>query len=140
MAIGAFLSTPRKLLIKSSSHPALRKKDLGTVDVFPVSVSAASMVKSMEQQGVIRPSTSPWGSPVVLVPTKDGTKRFCVDYHHLNAVAKKDVYPLPQIDYILYTLRGNKYFTSLDLASGYWQVSMDEEPAPKSAFVTHCGL
>ena len=50
--------------------------------------------KSMEQQGVIHPSTSPWGSPVVLVSKKDVTK-FCVDYHHLNAIMKKDVYPLP---------------------------------------------
>ena len=100
----------------------------------------AGMVKSMEQQGVIRPSTSPWGSPVVLIPKKGGTKRFCVDYRRLNAITKKDVYPLPRIDDILDTLGGNKYFTSLDLASGYWQVGMDEESAPKSAFVTHCGL
>ena len=98
------------------------------------------MVKSMEKQGVIRPSTSPWASPVVLVPKKDGTQRFCVDYRRLNAITKKDVYPLPRIDDILDTLGGNKYFTSLDLAAGYWQVGMDDESAPKSAFVTHCGL
>ena len=90
----------------------------------------AGMVKSMEKQGVIRPSTSPWGSPVVLVPKKDGTKQFCVDYRQLNAITMKDVYPLPRIDDILAYLGGNKYFTSLDLASGYWQVSMDEESAP----------
>ena len=71
----------------------------------------AGMVKSMEQQGVIRPSTSLWGSPVVLVPKKDGTKRFCVDYRRLNAITKIDVYPLPRIDNILDTLGGNKYFT-----------------------------
>ena len=100
----------------------------------------AGIVKSMEQQGVIRPCTSPWRSPVVLVPKKDGTKRFCVDYRRLNAITKKDVYPLPRIDNILDTLGGKKYFTSLDLASDYWQVGMDEESAPKSAFVTHCGL
>ena len=70
----------------------------------------AGMVKSMEQQGVIRPSTSPWGSPVVLVPNKDGTKKFCVDYRRLNAIAKKDVYSLPRIADIHDTLGGNKYF------------------------------
>ena len=96
----------------------------------------AGMVKSMEQQVVIRSSTSPWGSPVVLVPKKDGTKRFCVDYRRLNAITKKDVYPLPRRDDILDTLGGNKYFTSLDLQSGYWQVGMNEESGPKSAFVT----
>ena len=78
----------------------------------------AGMVKSMEQQRVIRPSTSSWGSPVVLV-SKDGTKRFSIDNHHLSAITKKDVYPLTRIDNILDTLGGNKYFTSLDLACGY---------------------
>ena len=90
----------------------------------------AGMVKSMEQQGLIRPSTSPWGSPVVPVPKKDGTKRFYIDYRRLNAITKKDGYPLPRIDDILDTLGGNKYFTSSDLASVYRQVSMDEVSAP----------
>ena len=62
--------------------------------------------------------------PVVLVPKKDGTTRFCIDYRKLNSITKKDVYPLPRIDDILDTLGGAKYFTSLDLASGYWQVSL----------------
>lgn len=98
------------------------------------------MVQDMTEQGVIRPSISPWASPVVLVPKKDGTKRFCVDYRRLNGITKKDVYPLPRIDDILDTLGGCRFFTSLDLASGYWQVGLDEESSPKSAFVTHCGL
>ena len=89
---------------------------------------------------MIQPSTSLWGSPVVLVPKEDGTKKVCVDYRRLNPITKKDVYPLSRIDDILDTLGGNKYFTSLDLASGYRQVGMDEESALKSAFVTHCGL
>ena len=100
----------------------------------------ASMVEEMEQQGVVRPSVSPWASPVVLVPKKDGTKRFCVDYRRLNGITRKDVYPLPRIDDIMDTLGGSRYFTSLDLASGYWQVELDAESAPKSAFATHCGL
>jgi hypothetical protein len=98
------------------------------------------MVQDMTEQGVIRPSISPWASPVVLVPKKDGTKRFCVDYRRLNGITKKDVYPLPRIDDILDTVGGCQFFTSLDLASGYWQVGLDEESSPKSAFVTHCGL
>ena len=60
----------------------------------------------MEQQGVIQPSSSPWASPVVLVPKKNGTHRFCIDYRRLNSITKKDVYPLPRIDDILDTLEG----------------------------------
>ena len=98
------------------------------------------MVRDMEKQGVVRPSCSPWASPVVLVLKKDGTKRFCVDYRKLNGIRRKDGYPLPRIDDILDTLGGSQYFTSLDLASGYWQVGMDEESVQKSAFITHSGL
>ena len=68
---------------------------------------------------------------MVLVPKKDGTLRFCVDYRRLNAVTKKDVYPLPRIDDILDTLSETKYFSTLDLASGYWQIEMD--PATKTS-------
>ena len=98
------------------------------------------MVNDMREQDIIRPSVSPWASPVVLVPKKDGKFRFCVDYRRLNSVTKKDVFPLPRIDDILDTLGRAKYFTSLDLASGYWQVELDEESREKSAFTTHCGL
>ena len=100
----------------------------------------AKLVKEMEEVGVIKPSSSPWASPVVLVPKKDGTTRFCIDYRKLNSMTKKDVYPLPRIDDILDTLGGARYFTSLDLASGYWQVSLDAESRTKSAFITHQGL
>ena len=100
----------------------------------------AKMVKEMEETGVIKPSSSPWASPIVLVPKKDGTTRFCVDYRRLNSVTKKDVYPLPRIDDILDTLGGKEVFSSLDLAAGYWQVGLDAESAAKSAFITHQGL
>ena len=97
-------------------------------------------VDEMLQQGVIKPSSSAWASPVVLVPKKDGTLRFCVDYRRLNAVTKKDVYPLPRIDDILDTLSEAKYFSTLDLASGYWQIEMDPATKDKSAFTTHAGF
>ena len=97
-------------------------------------------IDSMQEQGVVKPSASPWASPVVLVPKKNGTLRFCVDYRCLNSVTKKDVYPLPRIDDILDTLGGMKYFSSLDLASGYWQVALDPESSSKTAFTTHRGL
>ena len=100
----------------------------------------ARMVTAMKEAGIIKPSSSPWASPVVLVPKKDGTTRFCIDYRRLNSVTKKDVYPLPRIDDILDTLGGASYFSSLDLAAGYWQVGLDDESAAKSAFITHQGL
>ena len=79
-------------------------------------------------------------SPVVLVPKKDGSLRFCVDYRRLNSLTRKDVYPLPRVDDILTSLGEAKYFTSLDLASGYWQIKLDADARQKSAFTTHNGL
>ena len=78
-------------------------------------------------------------SPIVLV-AKDGSTRLCMDYRCLNAVTKMDVYPLPHIDDSLDLLAGNKYFTTLDLASGYWQVRVEESDREKTAFTTHNGL
>ena len=91
-------------------------------------------VQKMLKQGVIRPSTSPWSSPVVLVRKKDGSWRFCVDYRKVNSVTHRDAYPLPRIDATLDSLAGSKFFTTLDLASGYWQVELDEEAKEKTAF------
>jgi len=73
----------------------------------------------MLQQNVIRPSTSTWSSPLVIVPKKDGSARFCVDYHRLNSVTERDAYPLPCIDDCLDALGCAKLYTTLDLASGY---------------------
>ncbi len=77
---------------------------------------------------------------MVLVPKKDGNLRFCVDYRKMNAVTRKDVYPLSRVDDILDTLGKAKYFSTLDLALGYWQIEMDAATREKSAFTTHCGL
>ena len=93
----------------------------------------------MLDQGVVRPSTSPWSSPIVMVRKKDGSWRFCVDYRKVNAVTRQDAYPLPRIDATLDSLTGSAYFTTLDLASGYWQVELDNEAKEKSAFSTPSG-
>ena len=98
------------------------------------------MVSDMKELGIVQPSSSPWASPVVLVPKKDGTLRFCIDYRRLNSVTQKDVYPLPRVDDILVALGESKFFSSLDLASGYWQIELDEDARKKSAFTTYNGL
>ena len=97
-------------------------------------------VKDMLQQGVVQPSTSPWASPVVLVKKKDGTYRFCVDYRKLNLVTAQDAHPLPRVGDLLDSLNGNSLFSTLDLRSGYWQLSMSPEDQQKTAFVTPHGL
>ena len=90
-------------------------------------------VEKMVEQGVVRPSSSPWSSPIVMVRKKDGSWHFCIDYHKLNSVTRQDAYPLPRIDATLDSLAGSSYFTTLDLASGYWQVEVQEQDKEKMA-------
>ena len=82
------------------------------------------LLQGMLSKGIIQPSSSPWASPVVLVRKKDGSTRFCIDYQKVNPVTRKDAYPLPRVDDTLDTLAGTKWFTTLDLLSGYWQVEV----------------
>ena len=90
--------------------------------------------------GVIQESSSPWASPVILVRKKNGDMRFCVDYRQLNAVTRKDVYPIPQIDDLIDQLSEKRVFSVLDARSGYWQIRMQESSREKTAFVTMDGL
>jgi hypothetical protein len=97
-------------------------------------------LKDLLAKGWIRPSQSPYASPVIFVRKKDGSMRMCVDYRALNAITEKDRYPLPRIDELLDRLRGAKVFSKLDLASGYHQVRMDVDSIPKTAFQCERGL
>ena len=85
---------------------------------------AKCLLQDMLSKGVIQPSSSPWGSPIVLIPKKDGSVRFCIDYWKVNAVTRRDAYPLPRTDDMLDTLAGAKLFSTLDMVSGYWQVEV----------------
>lgn len=94
----------------------------------------------MLKANITEPSNSPWAAPIVLVKKQDGTTQFCVDYRKINNVTIKDAYPLPRINKSLDTLSGAEFFCTFDLASGHWQVAMDESDKEKTAFATHKGL
>ena len=96
-------------------------------------------IKELLDGGAIRPSSSPWGSPVLFVKKPDGSLRFCVDYRALNSLTVKDRYPLPRGEELLDQLGGSRYFSSLDLRSGYWQCKVAEQDIEKTAFLTRYG-
>ena len=97
--------------IDTGSSPTIRQ---------PVCQVVPHKWENMLDRKIIQPSSSPWASLIVLVPKKDGSMRFCIDYRKVNAVTQCDAYPLPRIDDMLNTLAGVKWFSTLDMVSGYW--------------------
>ena len=89
---------------------------------------------------IISPSRSPWAAPIVVVRKPDSSIRLCIDYRQLNSITEKDAFPLPRVDDAIDAMAGARYFSTLDLAAGYWQVEIDEAAKAKSAFVTPFGL
>lgn len=100
----------------------------------------SNQIHQMLHDGIIEPANGPYAAPVTLQPKKDGSLRFCVDFRQLNSATVRDVYPIPRIDDTLDQLQNAKYFTSMDLKSGFWQIELDAESRPKTAFTTHAGL
>ncbi|KAJ9512180.1 hypothetical protein QJQ45_012663 [Haematococcus lacustris] len=96
-------------------------------------------VSELQARGLIEPSGSPYGAPVLFVEKKDGSLRMCIDYRALNKLTVKDRYPLPRIDDLFDRLAGKKVFSSLDLQSGYHQIRITEADRPKTAFLTPMG-
>jgi hypothetical protein len=96
-------------------------------------------IKEMLALGIIEPSSSPYGAPVLFVQKKDGSLRMCTDYRALNKLTIRNQYPLPRIDDLLDSLNGCSYFSSIDLKSGYHQIRIAPEDVPKTAFRTPIG-
>ncbi|GFW27444.1 hypothetical protein TNCV_162891 [Trichonephila clavipes] len=124
--------------IDTADHPPIKQHPRRLP--FAKQEEVGTLLREMQENDIIEPSSSPWASPIVLVRKKDGSTRFCVDYRKLNDVTKKDSYPLPRIDDTLDTLSGHKWFSTLDLKSGYWQVEIHPEDREKTAFTSGQGL
>ncbi|KAJ0619192.1 putative nucleotidyltransferase, Ribonuclease H [Helianthus annuus] len=99
----------------------------------------SNQLQELLEKGFIRPSTSPWGAPVLFVKKKDGSFRMCIDYRELNKLTIKNRYPLPRIDDLFDQLQGAQCFSKIDLRSGYHQLRIQEEDIPKTAFRTRYG-
>ena len=139
---------------------ALEGDNLGRIDVWthkietgdappvrqnPYRVSAKERqqiedaVTDMLAKGVIVPNVSSWASPVTLVPKRDGSIRFCVDYRKLNAITKDDVYPIPHLEEPLALMKNSDRFSVMDCDNCYWQIVMDNDSAEKTTFTCHLG-
>ncbi|GKC36096.1 putative reverse transcriptase domain-containing protein, partial [Tanacetum coccineum] len=128
--------------------PERRIEDVPVVRDFPEIVlqpgrderaSRTAKRTSFSNKGFIRPSSSPWGAPILFVKKKDGSFRMCIDYRELNKLTVKNRYPLPRIDDLFDQLQGSSIYSKIDLRSGYHQLRVREEDIPKTAFRTRYG-
>ncbi|GJT35015.1 putative reverse transcriptase domain-containing protein [Tanacetum coccineum] len=105
----------------------------------PIRQELSNQLQELADRGFIRPSTSPWGAPVLFVKKKDGSFRMCIDYRELNKLTVKNHYPLPRIDDLFDQLQGSSVYSKIDLRSGYHQLRVRDEDIPKTAFRTRYG-
>jgi hypothetical protein len=122
-------------LVPGASPPSRPTFRLSEKELVELKKQLEELVKA----GFIRPSKSPFGAPILFVKKKDGTMRMCVDYRALNNVTIKNSYPLPRVDELFDRLQGAKFFSRLDLRSGYHQIRIADEDIPKTAFRTRYG-
>ncbi|GJZ10903.1 putative reverse transcriptase domain-containing protein [Tanacetum coccineum] len=140
-----FLAQVTKKEIEDKSEEK-RLEDVPTVRDFPEvfqedlpGLPPTRQLQELSDKGFIRPSSSPWGAPVLFVKKKDGSFRMCIDYHELNKLTVKNRYPLLRIDDLFDQLQGSRVYSKIDLRSGYHQLRVREEDIPKTAFRTRYG-
>ncbi|GJW75904.1 putative reverse transcriptase domain-containing protein [Tanacetum coccineum] len=123
-----------------ASIPVLRHVARAPYRLTPSEMKELSeQLKELSDKGFIRPSSSPWGAPVLFFKKKDGSFRMCIDYRELNKLTVKNRYPLPRIDDLFDQLQGSSVYSKIDLRSGYHQLRVREEDIPKTAFRTRYG-
>ena len=127
-----------RMTIDTGDHPPIRLKPYRTP--FSKRATVDKAIDDMLAANIIQSSRSPWSFPTVVVDKKDGSKRFCIDFRKLNYICKRSSWPLPVIDDMLAVLGKSKYFTTLDLKSGYCQGPLDKRDKEKTAFTCHRGL
>ena len=128
-----------EMTLNTGDHPPIRQRLYRTP--YSRRPIIDEHINDMLKANIIRPSTSPWSSPVVMVPKKDGSWRPCIDYRKINGiVSTQNSYPLPVAEDIFSMMNGAKVFSCLDLKSGYWQIKMAEKDKPKTAFTCFRGL
>jgi hypothetical protein len=129
-------TTPFRIELKPGTQPFGR---YGPRMTAADTQEAEKMLKDLLAKGFIRPSRSPWGSPMFLVEKPDGGKRMVIDYRALNAATQRNRYPLPRVDELFDQLQGARYFSKIDLRTGYWQIRVAAEDVPKTAFTSRHG-
>lgn len=146
-----WIETQKQNLLRKIGKPAdLEPFVINTGDAEPIKIgprpySPLDLEKIREfvdegiKNGIIEESESPWSAPIVLAMKADGTTRVCVDYRGLNSVTKKDAYPIPRMDESFSRFHGARFFSLLDMLSGYWQTLLDPASREKTAFSTRYG-
>ncbi|XP_038990616.1 uncharacterized protein LOC120113567 [Hibiscus syriacus] len=130
---------------REHDHSIILKEGTEAVNIRPYRMpyhqksEVEKQFKEMLSSSIIQRSKSPFASPCLLVKKKDGSWRVCIDYRQLNALTIKNKFPIPMVEDLLDELKGASYFSKLDLRSGYWQIRINPDDIPKTAFRTHHG-
>ena len=134
--LGEITATEHRIMLETGTKPI---RSMPYRQGPAMRTKAEAEIRSMRDADVIEPATSEWASPIVLVPKKDGSLRFCVDYRRLNAKTVPDAYPLPRIEDCLDSLGAAEIFMTIDCNAGYWQVPVAPEDRNETTFTSYLG-